>query len=338
MINHENLKMDGYIYRDNVFTYEGSVSVEENINYSAPWRINVSEKELFPFLIDKVGKFCSGVRLCFTTDAEIIALQVAELEEPLILDVFVDGKFNQQIKVSDLSQVYLKEFHSGLKAIEIWLTQNQTFKLKMIFVSEGARISKTLNTQKKWIHYGSSISQSNAADSPSMIWASMTAHLLDLHLTNLGFSGECVFDPMVAINISELPADYITLKLGINTYTGLQTRRMFAPSVIGFIKIIREKHPTTPLTVISPIYCEPREIDKGMCGLSLKDMRVALEGIVDIFKSYGDRNIYYLSGLQILGQDNKHHMPDNLHPDAEAQYIIADNFISKVFYKMPGIV
>lgn len=338
MIYDKNMKMDSYEYFDNIFSFEGAVSVENNSEYCAPWRINFAEKELFPVLSDKVGRFCSGIRLCFSTDAENLAIQLAELEEPMQLDVFVNGQFNQQLKIEDTAPAYLNKLEAGLKAIEIWLPQNQSFKLKKLYTNEGARISKTLNSKKKWVHYGSSISQANAASSPSKTWAAMTAQKLNLNLTNLGFSGECVFDPMVALQIRELSADYITLKLGINTYKGLQTKRMFAPCVIGLIKIIREKHPNTPLTIISPVYCEPREIEIGQCGLSLRDMRACLEGIVNTFKSYGDNNIYYLNGLEIFGEENKHLLPDELHPNAEAQYIISENFIKKVFYKMPGII
>ncbi|MBK1809850.1 hypothetical protein JHL18_04245 [Clostridium sp. YIM B02505] len=337
MTKIKEIHMDNYTYLDNVFSFEGAVSVEENNEYCAPWRIDFKEKELFPVLKDKVGKFCSGVRLCFTTNAQYIALQMAEIDEDtLILDVFVEGAFNQQIKISDTSPIALEGLREGTKQIEIWLTQNQTFKLKKLFINKGAKISKTLDYRKRWIHYGSSISQSNAATSPSKTWAAMTAQKLNLNLTNLGFSGECVFDPMVGMKMRDLEADYITLKLGINTYPGLQTERMFAPNVIGIIKSIRERHPYTPLAIISPIYCEAREIEKGACGLSLTEMRVSLEQIVNIFKSYGDRNIFYISGLEILNEESKQHLPDGLHPDADAQYIMSDNFTNKVFSRMAG--
>jgi hypothetical protein len=338
MSYNKDIKMDEYTYFDNIFSFEGAASVECNDSYCAPWRIDFEKKELFPVLADKVGRFCSGIRLTFSTDAEYVALQLEEIEEPMLLDIFVDEKFNHQIKVKDLSIINLEKLSIGLKSIQIWLPQNQSFKLKKIFVNAGARVSKTYNNLKRWVHYGSSISQSNAASSPSKTWAAMTAQKLNLHLTNHGFSGECVFDPMVALQIRDLPSDYITLKLGINAYKGLQTKRMFAPCVIGFIKIIREKHPNTPLTIISPIFCGPREIEIGECGLSLSDMRTCLEQIVNTFKKYGDNNIYYLDGLEILGSEGKHNLPDELHPNAEAQYTMSDNFIKKVLYKMPGII
>ena len=342
MSNFDN--MDSYTFLDNVFSFEGAVSTEVNEEYCMPWRIQFKEKELFPVIKDRVGRFCSGVRLCFKTDSENIVIELSGLDEaeeadgPMLLDIFIDGEFNRQVKVMDLSPIKVEGLSSSLKGVEIWLKQNQSFKLKRIYVDNGATISKVLNKKKRWIHYGSSISQSNAASSPSKTWAAMTAQQLNQHLTNLGLSGECVFDPMIGMQISELPADYITLKLGINAYPGLQTKRMFAPCVIGLIKQIREKHPYTPMTVISPIYCGPRENEQGPCGLSLSEMREILEGIVNSFKGYGDTNIYYLSGLEILGEDNSQHLPDKLHPNAEAQYIIAENFIKKVFYRMPGIL
>lgn len=336
MKTNENIKMDEYGYFDNVFSFEGAVSVEKKENYCAPWRIDYEQKELFPSIKDKVGRLCSGIRLCFSTDAENIALKLSEIEEAMLIDVIINGEFNQQLKIENTDIVYFNKLNNEFKNVEIWLAQSQSFKLEKVMISEGSKISKSLVKQKRWVHYGSSISQSNDASSPSKTWAAMTARKRNLHLTNLGFSGECVFDPMVALQIRDLPADYITLKLGINTYPGLQTKRMFEPCVIAFIKIIREKHPSTPLTVLSPIYCESRETILGECGLCLQDMRKILQNVVNTFKKYGDRNIYYLSGLELLGEEHKKLLPDNLHPNAEAQYIMSNNFVNKVFDRMPS--
>ena len=60
--------------------------------------------------------------------------------------------------------------------------------------------------------------------------------------------------------IRELPANYLSLKLGINVHNAASMNiRTFRPAVIGFVHIVREKHPDTPLVVISPIFSPPRE-------------------------------------------------------------------------------
>ncbi len=156
-------------------------------------------------------------------------------------------------------------------------------------------LKKITNNKKRWVHYGSSISHSKASKTPSTIWTSIIARKLDFHLTNLGFGGNCVLEPMVARIIRDIAADVISLKIGINCYGeltnncfgGPYSQRTFEPAVIGLIKIIREKHTHTPLFVISPIYSPPREDVKGGSGFSLKDMREVICSIVQKFNKYG---------------------------------------------------
>lgn len=327
-----------YTYQDNAFSFEGSISVEQGKEWVAPWRIDCEQFEFYPFLTDKVAKDCSGVRLSFTTDSKNIILKLAEVEEGMKLDLFVDDVLNQELTLNKSSQqAIFKPLSQGLKRIDIWLDQRFPFKLKQILVDEGARICKAMVNKKRWIHYGSSISHSMQGRSPSKIWTSLVAQKLNLHLINLGFGGGCKCEPMIGRIIRDLPADYITLKLGINLYGGDLTQRTFAPNVIGLIQIIREKHPYTPLAIISPIYSPPKEKVKGGSRLSLEDMRNILSDIVLSCKKYGDNNIYYVNGLKVFGPEEMKYLPDNTHPDADGQYVLADNFIKKTFWKFPGV-
>lgn len=81
---------------------------------------------------------------------------------------------------------------------------------------------------------------------------------------------------MVGRIIRDLPADYITLKLGINVDQGDLTLRTFAPNAIGLIQIIRKKHPHTPLEIISPFISAPRETrtDNGLSLEQIKKIKV----------------------------------------------------------------
>jgi lysophospholipase L1-like esterase len=255
----------------------------------------------------------------------------------MILDVTVNGDVLQHLTVSGyMTRVSFAPLPEGLKQVEIWLDQRFPFRLKEVLVEDTAQICQTLSTRKRWVHYGSSISQAKAGYSPTQIWAALVARGLGLHLTNLGFSGECKLDPMIGRLIRDRQADYITLKLGINVYNGDLTRRTFAPNVIGLIQLIREGHPETPLVVISPIYSEPREVTPGGSGLTLPEMRTIVGDIVGICQKYGDQNIHYVDGLQIFGSaEAALHMPDQLHPDADGQFVLAEHFIKAVFEKYP---
>ena len=85
-----------------------------------------------------------------------------------------------------------------------------------------------------------------------------------VELTNLAFSGSAMLDPFTARTMRDHPADLISLKVGINLVNGdVMRMRAFRPAVDGFLDTIREGHPTTPIVVISPIWCEPVERAAG---------------------------------------------------------------------------
>src|SRR5690625_5496041 len=100
---------------------------------------------------------------------------------------------------------------------------------------------------------------------------------LNLDLTCLGFSANCHMEPMLSRMIRDLPADFISLCIGINIMGGSTlSKRTFAPAFIGFIQTIREKHPTTPRAIMSPVYCKEREEKENKVGLNLVIMRAEI--------------------------------------------------------------
>ncbi len=327
--------MPNYNFEDGRCTFEGAVSVETGPGWAMPWRLPWPERAFYPVLAGDTAQTPSGVRLTFVTDACRIGLRLLEPAEGMKLDLLVDGGLveTRTVAASD-SLVQFNPLPAGLKQIEIWLDPRFPFRLAEVSVEPGAGLARTAPAQRRWVHYGSSISHSKAAGSPSTLWTGLVAQRLNLHLTNLGFSGQCKLDPMIGRLIRDLPADFITLKLGINIYSGDLTERTFGPCAIGLIRLIREKHPETPLAVISPIYSPPREEVKGGSGLSLRELREVLAGIVTAFREHGDRRIHYVDGLRIFGPQDAGHLPDELHPDAGGQYIIAEQIIREVFGKL----
>ena len=131
--------------------------------------------------------------------------------------------------------------------------------------------------------------------------------------------------------IRELPADFLSMKVGINIYgSGSLNVRTFQPAIISFVQTVREKHPDTPLVVISPIFSPPRETTPNAVGFTLEDMRHEVVEAVQVLRDLGDLNLHYVSGLELFGPDLAHLLPDDLHPDAEGYKIMGQNFVDKV--------
>jgi lysophospholipase L1-like esterase len=117
------------------------------------------------------------------------------------------------------------------------------------------------------------------------------------------------------------------LKLGINVWSeGMLKERTFPDSAHAMLSIIREKHPSTPIAVISPIFSPGREDDGDQGGLSLKRMRELLQAVVEARVRAGDPAIRYISGLELFGEADAPDLPDNLHPNAAGYRRMGERF------------
>jgi hypothetical protein len=199
------------------------------------------------------------------------------------------------------------------------------------------------------VHYGSSISHCEDADTPLGVWPVAAARELGLEIYNLGMGGCANLEQFSARTIRDLPAELISLKLGINVVNGANlTSRTFGPAAHGFIDTIRDKHATTPILVMSPVCCPAHENNPGpseagpdgmvmgqefsrhnwIGELTLRSIREILAELVEV-RAKTDPNIYYLDGLQLFSEIDAPSMPDGIHPDAGGYLVIAQNFVDK---------
>ena len=243
------------------------------------------------------------------------------------------------------------------KDVEIWLPHNETIEVRALRAN--APVEAVTSTRPVWLHHGSSISHGSNATHPLGTWPAVASRLGRVELLNLGFGGSALLDPFTARTIRDTPADAISLKLGINLLnTDLMRLRAFGPAVHGFLDTIRDGHPTTPLLVVSPIFCgihentpgpgafdldaisrgemrfistgDPAEVAAGK--LTLTVIRRELKRIVEERRTQ-DPNLHYLDGLELYGETDAetHPLPDALHPDAETQRAIGERFARLAF-------
>ena len=310
-------------------TVLGAISLEKNGEFTTPWRIFHKEKDFYtPNLLEGVAEIPAGVRIAFKTNSTKLIVEFAAPENDLTFDLFIDKEFVKTIIVNpkDISFT-VENLSTKNKLIEIYLSQQQKVSLRNVYITEDADCNTDSSQQKKWLAYGSSITQCREAESPSKTWPAIAANKLDLALTCLGFSGQCQYEPMIARTIRDTPVDFISLCAGINTYgANCYSERTFQAAIIGFIKIIREKHKTVPIVLSSPIYCPFAEVNPNLVGYTLIEMRKHVQEIVEIFRKNGDNLLFYVNGLDILGEEHATLLPDDLHPNAEGYKMMGYNF------------
>ncbi|MHA6761221.1 GDSL-type esterase/lipase family protein [Streptacidiphilus sp. PAMC 29251] len=285
---------------------------------------------------------------------------------PAVVDLVVDGERLRRVPVlgGDILQIVslagdtqlipgsaetirFAELPAGDKRVEIWLSQSATSDLVSLGGNAELRPAEE-SAKPRWVHYGSSISHCLEADGPTGTWPAVAAAATGLDLTSLAFAGNAMLDPFVARTIRELPADFISLKIGINVVgsAGMR-RRTFLPAVHGFLDTIREGHPDTPILVVSPVSCPMLEDTPGPCAtdpatgrqqpigdpaeadalgaLTLGWVREALELLVRQ-RAGSDPALSYLDGRRLLGPDEADSLGDGLHPDAAAYHRMGARF------------
>ncbi|MFD3911737.1 GDSL-type esterase/lipase family protein [Streptomyces sp. NPDC058603] len=328
----------------------------------------------------------SGVRLAFRTGATVMELDVLPTKRVYVgapprpdgvYDLLVDGRLAGRASVTggntltiDMTtgtaehrpgpagSLRFADLPDGVKDIEIWLPHNETTEL--VALRTDAPVEPAPDRGRKvWLHHGSSISHGSDAASPTTTWPALAASLGGVELINLGLGGSALLDPFTARALRDTPADFISVKIGINVVNAdLMRLRAFTPAVHGFLDTIREGHPTTPLLVVSSILCPIHEDTPGPSApdfsdvsegkirfratgdpgeraagkLTLTVIRDELARIVEQ-RAAEDPNLRYLDGRELYGEADAAELPlpDRLHPDAATHHRIGERFAGLAF-------
>ncbi len=328
---------------DPVLEYSGAVSLERTDNGIAPWR--VPHEEIRLYLPDgSIGRVAttSGIRIRLRTDAPSLicdyhiratALQPEPVpgvvSQPPLLDVVCDGKLlaTLTLATAGAGSVNIDGLPDGMTDLELWCPHLHQFRLRGLRLPPGSRASPPAPTGRhRWIHYSDSIGQGLGAQSPSTTWPALLADTLDLDLTSLAFGAACHLQPMFSRLIRSLPADLITMMVGLNTLAvgGFPT---FAAQLVGFIQIIRESHPRTPVVLISPILFPHWENPPEGATESLPMYRRETRRVVELLANHGDTAIHYVDGLDVFGDPDGdlfyEPFPYSLHPSARGHRVLA---------------
>jgi hypothetical protein len=296
----------------------------------------------------------AGVRLRLRTDTDRLRLEVEHEPIPLFGPmtatpcaydlVTATGEIRRVAPETDTGPATIEftDLGGAPQLLEIWLPQGSGVRIRSLAVDAAAMVEPAADDRPHWVTYGSSITHCAWVPGPTQTWPSIVARALGWRLTCLGFNGGCHIDPLIARAMAALDADRFTLKLGINVHNMQTLRdRTFGPLVQGFIATLRDRHPTTPITVISPIISPEREDSpisniplffggEPLVGdLSIGRMREVLREAVEARRAQGDFAIDYLDGRELFGEGDLDLLPDGLHPSTEGYALMGERFIRR---------
>ncbi|OWK34488.1 SGNH/GDSL hydrolase family protein [Fimbriiglobus ruber] len=161
--------------------------------------------------------------------------------------------------------------------------------------------------RKPVVFYGTSITQGGCASRPGMVHTAILGRRFDVPVINLGFSGSGTLDPEVADLLGELDvAVYV-----IDCLPNLQPKQVVERAE-PFVKRLRKARPETPILLV-----EDRTTAQAVALPARKqfhiDNRAGLKKAFDTLVAAGDKNLYYLSGDHLIGDDGEGTV-DGSHP------------------------
>ncbi len=307
--------------------WHGAVSWEPVGRWRQPWRLppRLQRRAYAPELFEK-AMAPAGVRAAMTSDARELTLELdIGTEEPSPLDLLVDGDLARRAQLAAGRNQLTFALPGRRAAIELWLPQHGQTRLASVRLRDVSDAPQPAQrARRRWLCYGSSITQCRHASGPAETWPALVARAQGWDLLCLGFGGQCHLDPVVADTIRGETADLISLCLGINVYgAGTYNRRTWRGRVADFIARIREGHPETPIVVMSPIASPEREAMANAAGVTLAELREGVHQVVSDL-SADDANLHLVDGTSILGLSEADLLADGLHPGPGGYRTMAD--------------
>lgn len=268
----------------------------------------------------------AGIRASWTADSGCLAIDAEVPHDSSAFDVLVNDKLFA--RVSGHGRVR-REIELGLLApgsiVQLWLPQFGQVKVHEASL-RGENVRALTETGKRWLTYGSSITQCQQADGPSEAWPALVARQYGWQLHSLGFAGECQLDPAAAETMKMLPAGLISLCIGINSYNAAAfSLRTYASQALGFIGNVRAAHRDVPIAVITPLLSLPREELPNSVGSTLGEYRRETANVVRLLRERGDHLIHCIDGGALLAEPEALTLlPDTLHPNNAGYRLMAE--------------
>jgi lysophospholipase L1-like esterase len=185
---------------------------------------------------------------------------------------------------------------------------NSTVKIE-IGIPEGTAFEPIApRTEKPIVFYGTSITHGASASRPGLCHPAILGRRLDRPVINLGFSGNGKMEPEVGALLSEIDAAVYVIDC-LPNMTGPEVAERAEP----LVRRLREARPGTPIILV-----EDRSFTNSWIFKARRDRhaenRSSLIHAFDLLVSSGVKNLYYIEGENLLGDDTEG-ATDGSHPN-----------------------
>ena len=307
--------VEGQGWRDTTAPYDRLPARAENKVRAPVWRLS---------------RDSAGIHVRFITDAPSIqarwAVTSTNLAMPHMaatgvsgLDLYVKtekgewrwlavGRPDKQTNVVSL----VTNLPPGRREYLLYLPLYNGTRFVEIGVPEDTSVSKAgawgPGTRKPILFYGTSILHGACASRPGMVHSAILGRRFHFPHINLGFSGNGKMEPELADLLAELDPSVYVLDCLPNMNAAEVTER-----VEPFVKKLRATHPGTPIVLV-----EDRTYADSFLIASKRQRnetsRAALNAAYERLRKSGVKDLHYLKGADLLGDDGEATV-DSSHPN-----------------------
>ena len=335
--------------------------------FEAPFRLGGSafQKEMHhqfrrmpfePFVsqsVDVLAWYTAGLQLQFKSTSKKVVIKAKLRHTELMhhmpqtgsssFDLYVGGPGNWQLRCSARYDLKQQEFTStvferpddGLREYLINFPLYNGVDELWIGLEDGAEIlpPSPWSCDKPVVVYGTSITQGGCASHPGGAWTNILSRWHNSEFYNFGFSGSGRGEPAAA----EILASIENPRCFILDYEPNAHNDGIRNTLEKFLDILRSKHPEVPITVISKAPHASTMLSFGandVCEEVSEDCRLSREFQKELIakrRAAGDKNIYFVDGLKLLGIDWGECMMDGCHFNDLGFYRFAEN-LNKYLY------
>lgn len=302
-----------------------------------PWFIRMPD-DAASEISDGVRYACretSGGRVRFSTDSDYIAIR-AEMASvggygsyvTLLrtggFDLYVDEERESRFQAAFVPPYGMEDGYEQLMRFETSKMRNITInfpthsRVKNLYIGlkPGSKLSKgkSYRNEKPVLCYGSSITHGTDATRPGLTYPHMLSRALNINIYNLGFSGQCKGERRMAEYIADMDIAAFVMDYDHNAPTYEHLERTHKP----FFEIIRERHPTLPIIMLTrpSIYPDSAGDQRN---------REIIRRTYDEARERGDENVYFIDGGEYMknyGYDDC--IVDGVHPNDMGFRAMAD--------------
>lgn len=270
----------------------------------------------------------AGGRLRFKTNSPYIAISVKYDKLSLMSHFALCGSSGFDMYVNNQffrSFIPPSNAHEGYEGI-LEIGNNEPKEIMINFplyndvldlyigLAEGSVIEAPTpySNEKPVVYYGSSITQGGCASRPGNSYEGFISRALDLDYINLGFSGNARAEDEMADYIASLPMSMFVYDYDFNTPS---YEHLVATHEKMFLKI-REAHPDIPIIILTA-----PKFDKKGGGMYKR--RELIRQTYENAKARGDKNVYFISGEDLLEICGNEGTVDSTHPTDFGFYSMA---------------